>query len=120
MSYITPFLIFCPLSIETEDKKRLKQEALESHCELIRQINLERKKIIQTKEKEMIVGLVKRGMTENDAKIKAELTIDSIINALKEGMCGSILQFITICKIKMIFKIFRHRKTGKFRISRFD
>ena len=77
--------IFYILPIETEDTKRLKTEALESHCELIRQINLERKKIIQTKEKEMIAGLVNRGMTETDAKINAKLTIESVINDLKEG-----------------------------------
>ena len=77
------FFIFLP--IETEDTKRLKTEALESHCELIRQINLERKKIIQTKEKEMIAGLVNRGMTETDAKSNAKLTIESVINDLKEG-----------------------------------
>ena len=66
----------------------------------------------------MIAGLVNHGMAETEAKIKAKLTIESIINALKEG----ILQFenAPYVKIKTDFNIYRPRKTGEFRISRFD
>ena len=38
----------------------------------------------------MIAGLVNRGMTETDAKIKAKLTIESVINALKEGTINNL------------------------------